>query len=76
VAESSCTFAYVEAREGTRIEKAPFMVCRTGNGEGGTEQVPMELILRWKAPRAQRIACFFAEGRKKRPFWVTLERGL
>jgi hypothetical protein len=52
------------------------MVCRTGNGESGTEQVPMELILRWKAPRAQRIACFFAEGRKKRPFWVTLERGL
>jgi hypothetical protein len=35
----------------------------------------MGLILQRKAPRVQRIACFFAEGRKRRPYWVTLERG-
>lgn len=35
----------------------------------------MGFILQRKAPRVRRIACFFAEGRKRRPYWVTLERG-
>ena len=34
----------------------------------------MGLICRWKAPWVQRIAPFFAEGRKKRPYRVALDR--
>jgi len=34
----------------------------------------MGLVCRWKALRVQRIASFFAERRKKRPYRITLER--
>jgi hypothetical protein len=76
VVESSCSFVYVKARG--RYEDRKGMASWSafvGNSEGGAEQVLIGLILQRKAPRVQRIACFFAEGRKRRPYWVTLERG-
>jgi hypothetical protein len=57
----------------TRIEKAQLVsLARLATACWGAEQASMGLICRWKAPWVQPTVSFFAEGCRKRPWWITL----